>query len=348
MVSVQPIFSFKYFKSKKNTLPRDIKSLFYLSWEDAFWDVLEKKEVKSGSYVLVPDFYCSDVEKNIKNHGYKIVYYKIKKDLTVDKESFEYFSAKYKPAVVVVFHPVGIKSNLFDNKKWLIKTVKDSILVEDCVHRLIDPKEIRILKKNHFIIDSLRKVVPIQGARIFGKVVDIDFKVPPFYQSMFYALGVNTLWFLMVICWTFGLYKLAEKLMIAGYNLIGDSKLPARGLTVNRFLSDRLDISKIERYKINQVDYYEKELNKVLSFRLKLLLEDKKYLRGLPIILKKNKAQKVLNFLRKNNLMVRFELDGSKWSKSQKIIYLPLGPQISTDNLAQICSLVIKSMKLNE
>ena len=340
MVSVQPIFSFKYFKSKKNTLPRGIKSLFYLSWEDSFWDVLEKKEIKKGSYVLVPDFYCIDVEKNIKSHGYKIVCYKIKKDLTADKESFEYCIAKYKPWVVVVFHPVGISSNLFDNKKWLMKTVKDSILVEDCVHRLIDPKDIRLLKKNHFIIDSLRKVVPIQGARMFGKLEDMGFEVPPIYQSMFYALGVNTLWFLMVICWTFGMYKLAEKLMVSGYDLIGNSKLPAKGLVINRFFSDRLDILKIERYKINQVDYYEKKLNKILSFRLRLPLEDKKYLRGFPIILKKNKAQKVLKFLRKNNLMVRFELDGSKWSKSQKIIYLPLGIYMTDKQQDKVCNLV--------
>lgn len=340
MISVQPVISLKYFQLKKNKLVDGVKSLFYLSYEDALWDLLNKKNIKKSSYILVPDFYCDDVEKNIRLHGYKVGYYKINKDLTVDKKSFQSNIKLLKPEVVVIFHPVGIKSNLLNNISWLINVTRDSILIEDSVHRIVDSSEIKIIKKNHFIIDSLRKVVPLQGARIFGRIEDLNFNEPSIYQSMFYALRVNILWFLMLIFWTFGMHKLAEKLMTTGYDLIGDSKLSARGLLLNKFFSERLNISRIEKSKVNQINYYEKKLNKIIPIRLKIALGDKKHLRGFPIILPKSRSQMIYNYLRKYGLLVRFELNNSIWAKKQKILYLPLGIQMTEKQQDQVCDLV--------
>ena len=345
MVSPQPIINHKYFQLRKNTYPKGIKSLFYLSWEDALWDLMNKKDIKKGSYILVPDFYCDDVEKNIKLHRYKVGYYKINKDLTVNKKSFQSCIKLLKPQVVVIFHAVGIKNNLLENTKWLSKITNDSILIEDSVHRTIDPKEIKIFKKNHFIIDSLRKVVPIQGSRIFGNSEDLDFDLPSIFQSMPYAMGVNILWLLMVVSWTLSLKRLAEKLMLFGYDLIGNSGLSARGSILGSFLSERLNVSKIQKYKLNQVRFYEKKLRGVLPHKLNISEEDKKHLRGYPVVLSKENSARVMKILRNNGLLVRFELDGSEWSKYRKIIFLPLGPYLNINNLTDVCSLVIESMK---
>jgi hypothetical protein len=340
MVSPQPILSYKYFQYKKNKLPKGIKCLFYLSWEDALWDLLLKKNIKKNSNILVPSFYCDDVEGNIKSHGYKVVYYITNSNLTTDKKSFQIAIKKYKPSVVIVFNPAGIKNNLFENTKWLSKITNKSVLIEDSVHRIIKPTEIKIIKRNHFVIDSLRKVVPLQGARIFGRSEDLNYKEPPIYQSAFYALGVNVLWLLMQVFLTLGMYKLAEKMMIIDYKLIGNSKLAARGLILNRFLSERLNISKIERSKVNQTDYYEKELNKILPIRLKIPLKDKKHLRGFPIILPIAKSQNILDYLRNKGLLLRFELNNSTWAKKQNIIFLPLGIHMTEKQQDQVCDLV--------
>jgi len=40
-------------------------------------------------------------------------------------------------------------------------------------------------------------------------------------------------------------------------------------------------------------------------------------------------------------LLLDFELNDSKWSKKQKIIYLPLGPYLTKDNLSEIADKLI-------
>ena len=58
MISMKPIFLWKYLKLKKNTLPDNIRRLFYLSWEDALWDILEKKNIKKNIKKLTKKTLC--------------------------------------------------------------------------------------------------------------------------------------------------------------------------------------------------------------------------------------------------------------------------------------------------
>jgi len=340
MISTQPIFSIKYFQFRKNRIPKDIKCLFYLSWEDSLWDILNKKNIKKGSMVLVPDFYCGDVEANIIKHGYRIAHYKINSNLNADLNSFVYSISKYIPEVIIIFHPVGIKSNLLDRPNWLIKITGNSILIEDAVHRALDAKDFSIIKKNHFIVDSLRKVVPIQGSRVYGRGKDLNFNVPGIFQSFNYSLKVNFLWFLMTLAWTLNFQKIAEKLMIKGYSLIGDSVLPARGSTLARFFSERLNITAIQNIKRRQVNYYEDNLKNIIYKKLKISDKDKKHLRGHPLILPIGRANKILKCLRNNGFLIRFELNDSAWSKKQKVIYLPLGVCMSNKQQIKVCRII--------
>lgn len=356
MVSQQPIFCFKYFQTKRNKLPKGMSSLFYLSWEDTLWDILMHKKIKSNSKIFVPEFYCGDVEKNIKEHGYKICYYKINSNLSVDKKSFVKGIKKYKPSVVIVFHPVGIKSNLFENPARLVKNIGNALLIEDSVHRTIDPTEFKIFNDNHFIIDSLRKVVPIQGSRVYGSKRGLDFFEPPIYQSIFYSLHVHWLWVIMTLLWTVANYcpvekisvifaRLAERVMLSGYDVIGDSKLSARGNTIGKIMSLHINVSKIKKQKVKQANLYEKELKNIFFSKIKLSLSDKEHLRGYPFILPVNKADKILNLLRKNNLLTRFELNDSIWSKKQKVIYLPMPIFMNRQQQMEVIKTVRNALK---
>ena len=347
MISVQPILSLKYFQLRKNKLPKSVKKLFYLSWEDALWDLLTKKNIVKGSKILIPSFYCKDVERNIKLHGYKVEFYKILPNLDPDKKSFIDAIKKYNPSVIVIFHPAGIKSNLLDNQKWLAKISGNSILIEDAVHRVLNATDFKIIKRNHFIIDSLRKVIPIQGAHLYGNIDDLNFDVPNVFQSIIYRFKVNYYWFLMVMTWTIGLGKKAEKNMIKGYNIIGDSIKPSRGSVIGRLLSDRINVASLQKIKIKQVNIYEKEIKNVVPIKLTIKDSDKKHLRGYPVILPLVSSAKILKYLRSNNLLVRFELDGSDWSKGQKIIFLPLGFQMSDSQQKEVCKLVKSAFTLN-
>lgn len=313
------------------------------------WDILSKRRVSKGSSILTPDFFCRDVEKNIRMRGYVVINYKINRNLTADKKDFEKKINKFKPKVIVIFHPVGIKSNLMDATSWIKKITRESILIEDSVHRIVDPRKVKIIKKDHFVIDSLRKVVPLQGASLYGRVKDLDFDSPPFHQSFIYSIRVNILWFLMIISWTLSSYltgklsrtlgDVAEKLMLHGYDLIGDSPFASGGGFLASLLSKRVNINKIQNIKMCQVIRYENKLGKILPMKLYISDENKKDLRGFPVILPINRASKILESLRKGGLLVRFELDDSSWSRKQKIIYLPLGTQMSIRQQDEVCGL---------
>lgn len=339
MIPVQPVFSLHYFKFRENKPTAKIKRLFYLSWEDAFWDVLLKKNVDKDAYILLPNFFCRDVEDNIKLHGYKIANYKIKNNLEANKNDFVAKIKKFQPKVVVVFHPVGIESNLFNDPLWLKKATGESILIEDSVHRIINPSKVKIIKDNHFVIDSLRKVVPLQGASLYGKKKDVNFSAPLFYQSFLYKIKVNALWFLMETFLLIGKYKTGEKLMLMGYELIGDALTPASGLPIFNFLAKRVDIHKLERIKKRQARYYESKLGNAVFVKIPMTDFDRGNLRGYPLVLPNKKGKRLLNSIRERNIFLRFELSDSEWSSKQKIIYLPLGIHVDKSLQDQICEL---------
>ena len=333
MISTKPIYLYKYLGLKRNKIPEVIRRLFYLSWEDALWDILDKKNVKKESVVLVPEFFCGDVEENIRNHGYKIKYYPVTKKLTTNSKQLLIIIKKVKPSVLIIFHSVGIKNKLLDISDWLKKIDKNLILIEDCVHRVIDPNRLKFLKRNHFIIDSLRKVVPLQGSVVYAQKNDINFFEPPMLQSFIYATSVTLLWLVMNIFWSltqiFNQVKLSICLsncsnyfMKVGYNLIGDSKKPARGFFLFNFLQQYLDIRKIKLVKRKQVEFYEKKLKFLpRSFFQKVYYDnnDKGELIAYPLILPIKIAHKIKRKIEGEGLLLDFELNDSKWSKNKKL-----------------------------
>ena len=356
MLSVQPIFSLSYFRFKRNKLARDLKRLFYLSWEDALWDILSKKDIPLGSYILVPEFFCPDVENNIRLHGWKTVSYKLDNKLKVVLADFQEKIAKYKPRTIVILHPVGIKSNLFTDTNRLGRYLGDALLIEDAVHRVIDPEKLEIISDNHFIINSLRKVVPLQGAEVFAKCETLNFKTPAFFQSFTYRAKVNLLWFLMTLFFTLANYLpeklskifaiVAEKLMLAGYELIGDSLLPSRGGIIEDFLSRRLNLVKIKNNKKQMFLYYQKML-KGLVDTPDIAGTDESKLRGYPVILARGRAEKILKFVRDRGLRLRLELEDSDWSKLQKIIYLPMGLYMSPKKQKLVADMINEALRVN-
>ena len=101
-MSQKPIQLWKYLKLKRNKLPKNIGRLFYLSWEDALWDILAKKNVKKNSIVLVPEFFCGDVEDNIRAHGYKIAFYPVSSKLITTNKQLAESILRYKPTVLII------------------------------------------------------------------------------------------------------------------------------------------------------------------------------------------------------------------------------------------------------
>ena len=355
MMSLKPIFLLKYLRLKRNKIPSGIKKLFYLSWEDAFWDLLAKKQVKKGAVVLVPQYYCGDVENNIINHGYTIKHYPADIYLQTSETELINKLKEYRPRVVIIFHAFGITNNLLLKPSWLSYLSPQAILIEDCVHRIIDPNKIHFLTKNHFFLDSLRKTIPLQGGALYGSAQSLDFDLPPFWQSLGYSLRVHFLWLLMNIFWFLAQTTSGTKLssmfaiiakivMKKGYNLIGDSLLPSSGFSVFNFLQQLVDIKKIEKIKEQQVKYYQQQLKLKDSnqyITVPFSKNDWKKLNSYPLVLPLTTANQTLQKIKDKGLMLDFELNDSLWSKKNKIISLPLGPYLSQKNLKDVVKCVI-------
>lgn len=343
MISPHPINLYKYLKSEKNILPRNLGHLFYMSFEDALWDILKKKRIKKGSVILLPEYWCGDVQNNITSHGYKYVHYHVTDDFKVNVREIISKIKKINPAVVLVFHPFGITNDLMKDTSWIKYLPEKTILIEDCVHRLVDPKEIKLVTKNHLVMDSLRKVIPLQGSNVYGQKEFLDFKPDAINSSFFYSLGVVFLWGLMQFFLNIRLIKMGERLMKIGYDLIGDSQEGAGGWAMFDYFQKYINYDKVRRIKTMQALFYEKELKK---YQKRLYLpSDRGLMKSFPIILPLEKGESLLKYLRKHGLMTKFELDDSAWSEKQKVIGLPMGVHLKKKNIVWITNVIKKGFE---
>ncbi|MFO0703650.1 MAG: hypothetical protein U0525_02910 [Patescibacteria group bacterium] len=359
MIPVQPYNIFAYI-SKKNTYKtgKNIKELNYLSWEDAVWDIIKYKNIPKGSTALIPSFWCGHVVKNLRNHGVICQFYDVDENFQTSEELLMQRISELNPLIVVVLHAVGIENKLItENNNWIKSLPRETILIEDSVHSVINPSKLKIRKTNHFIIDSWRKVMPLQGAAMNGSKSDVDWSEPPLTQSFFYSLSIFLLWIIFQLAlWAesknrenmakiakmFGM--LAEYFMIKGYDIIGEDDFAAATLPIFVRYRKRLNYEKIEKIKKSQVEKYESKLSEVFETnivqKVSMSEKDKGRLRGFPIIMNLERAEEMLRNLRKNGLFVRFELNDSPWSKLRKVIYLPLGPQLTTRDVDKVINIV--------
>lgn len=350
MFAIQPPLISNYFLSKqKVTKQKTFFKSFFLSWEDALWHILKIHKLKSGSVVLVPEFYCGNVEEHMRDHGLKIINYPVDKYLVTDIKRFKKILSNTKPDIVVIFHAVGIQNALIKNyRQWISMLPTKTILIEDCVHKVIDPKEIKFLTKHHYFIDSLRKVVPIQGSFVYsaGEIPKIGFWQK--FVTFPYRLVVFTFWLFMQINLFLAHYSknktlekvfnnLAEVSMLIGYKIIGSNRLASPGVSLMQNYFEKINTPLIKKMKFIQVQIYKSKLKRVLDsgkFWLPSISQnDYPNLRGLPLIMDLSVSDKFINYMRKNGVLVRYELNDSKWSDRQKIVYLPMGLHINNSSI---------------
>ena len=358
MTPIQPVGWWHYL-THRSTLPSaDLAHFFYLSWEDALWDLLKYFNCQFGSIILIPDFYCDDVIKNMESHGLKIKTYPVDSNFQTDPKIFNNHLKKYQPDLVIIFHAVGITNKLLINyQTWLFSLPQNSLLIEDAVHRIINPKKISFISDRHIIIDSLRKVVPIQGSNLYGpKKLLTNLKPTKINLTWSYQFKVIWWWLLfqfcllMVLIFPFNRLKKwwnrqAEKTMLIGYNYIGDSQLAGSGLNFFKKLSFKINHQHIFNVKVKQAKLYQQLLTPVFNspdfFKIKIDKSDYGNLRAFPFGLKIKNAKKILSKLRKDGLLVRFELDNFGWTNKQKVIYLPLGPHVNDKEIQEIIKILL-------
>lgn len=358
-VPVQPVGYYHYFSLNRINIPSNIGHLFYVSWEDALWDLLSHLQYTKPTTALLPEFFCGDVVSSMICHGLKPVYYPVDKNFYTNPQVFAKYLDKHKPSVVVILHSVGITNQLFAQKKvWLPSLSPETLLIEDSVHRIVDPQKIDLISPRHVVIDSLRKVVPVPGSNLYGHKEFINFKSPIWQQAFNYQLKVFWFWLLFQLFLKTGvlwpsisiknyLYSKAEKTMIIGYDKIGKSYTPASGWSLWGIMSKHLDLAKIYKTKKIQVNIYKQKLKHLLKnsnfFEINIPESDYGFLRGFPLGINVRNSSTILHKIRNNGLLLRFELNDSIWSTKHKVVYLPIGPHLTNKDIYTVCGILAKS-----
>lgn len=358
MISTQPIGIHNYLTLKKTYNKNGVDSSFYSSWEDALWDLVEIFSIPKNAKILIPSFYCMDVIENMKSHHLEPIYYPMNKYFQTSPKIFNQLLKKHKPQIVVILNPVGITNQLLTQfLQWKQSLPHSCILIEDCVHQVINPNDIHFISKRHFIIDSLRKVVPLTGSNLFhqNELVLSQSKKRINIQTNVYKYRVFLLWVYFQILLTLGsispnskfkyfLFLQAEKIMQRGYDLTGDSYNSATGLWLMHLLAKFINHKHISDCKVKQVNVYLDQLMHIQNsphlFFFPIRTTDFGQLRGFPLGVYSPHASTVITEIRKHGILVKSELDGCPWTEKHKVFYLPLGPHLSLADIENVCEIV--------
>ncbi len=343
-------------------LPRGIFQTHFLSFEDALWSILSQFGVSKKSVILVPSFYCMDVVENIKRHGYTPVFYPLDDNFQITKSELEKMIRKHKPSVLILFHACGITNTLLVDHTYIEKLCLHMLVVEDCVHRLLNPSTIAVHHKNHFMIDSVRKVSPLYGSFVYSGLPVAIPHIQMKQKEYFYLIGSQVLYTLFRVVFVLGvmlrsydLVSFAHKRLLRFHDdLIGDSVYGYRGGHHYSLLHRYINFSLIEAHKQKQVELYEQLLKPLYGATspwraVRMRAEDKKLLHVYPIGFKPQDDVFVSNIekvLRDNRIPVWFKFLDSPWSKNRAVLFLPLGFHVTTRDIQRVCSLLIRSLRI--
>lgn len=340
---IQPFLS-----RKKSSVPCGVGRQYYHSFEDGLWNVLRFRSVPQGAVILLPDFYCSDVVKNIRNHGYVPHAYPVDKNFQTETRKFLGLVRRTKPAAVIIFHAAGIQSRILTDPNWIrVRNSKHILVIEDCVHRLINPNKVRIFNRDHYMLDSLRKVSPLPGSCIYGHADSMPQSDNQPIVNLYYMHSL--LWYALfrfvfetgMIVANSGLVRFAHEVILKHHdNIIGDDPAGIRGFSWPLYMLDRFDFRKISALKSKQVTLYKSLLSgqKIPSaYSVRIPRRDYGKLHAYPLALTKKPVPDFIRFLHKNGIVVWEKFSDSKWSTRRSVIYLPLGFHITEDDIRYIC-----------
>lgn len=337
---------------QNNFLISNVFQYHYISFEDAFWDLLNSK-IDKGETILVPNFFCVDVLNNIIFHGYNYEFYEVKPDFSIDFSQFKIAYKKARPKVILIFHTFGLRVGLVQNEDFF-KLIGQNILIEDCVHRLLEQDDLKFKTKNHFFIDSTRKLTPFFGSTLYAKnPLSLNYSKNGKTEQD-YAKKTYQFWLKFQILNRLGYILQKEKYFLKAYNflnsgdnLIGDSKNSVKLGLWQSFLKCKINKEKQEKIREKQCKIYVEKLKKELTdynFCLpnSYLFDQKNWpnLAFFPIALKSDYAFLLREFLLENGFFTFVEFSDCPWAINKNVLCLPLGLHVKNEEVENICRLV--------
>jgi hypothetical protein len=351
---LQPDKLWPFLSFERQKWPSSVNTEFYLSFEDALWSLLPRLGYKKGSILLIPEFYCPDVINNIEAHGYSVKIYPCNKDLSIDIKKTVSIIGKIKPDVFVDFAPAGVPTGIAD--AVYRKLPFHSLVILDRVHSLIDPSPDFFPQTDRFLLlNSYRKVSPLPGslavfsrnARPASRMKWTRYLVKGYLYWVSYQLNLRLSRILRI---TSLAMHAAERQLQCHDDHIGnaESSTPLPRLFARP--TEYLAIAKVKQTKQEQASYYRgifQGYEHRFSKNMWPMMNVDQYLtelRGYPLILKEPYATRFINECRSKGLLVIAQLEDSIWSKTQKLVLLPLGPHLSMNDVRKIATIAEKAL----
>ena len=244
---------FKREKHNKNNLYQRL--VFFNKGRDAILFGLKHLNIKKQSLILIPGYICSSLTKPILESGYKIEYYDINKDFSINLNDLKKTIENKNIGCLIIVHYFGLMTDIEEIYK-LCKQHKIEI-IEDYCHSFFS----RFLREEKDILStikiySIRKNIPVfDGGAI--EISNLNVKRNPNFKYMtikdFFLLLVRSLEF-----------------FINRFRLIN--------LYSNFFQSFKIHLNKLKsKENILKISIFEENINNP-SFMLKKYLMDEKYL----------------------------------------------------------------------
>lgn len=368
MINYYQPFLWSFLCWRRSFIPQGIKQSYWLSFEDALWELLPQRGVPQGSCILLPDFYCMDVVENIRSHGYEVALYPLNEHFQHAETVFKKTVAKLRPKVVILFHAAGLQSQLVTPEMihWLGQ--QNCLVIEDCVHRLIDPSTVQLFGKHHIVMDSLRKVSPLSGSMVYQQLDVSELQYHPVLGNtakhtqsikkqlaeLLYQYQASALFIVFQVAQLFAvvvqssyLMRYAHQVLLKRHDdLVGDSQHGYTGWRIWQWLHSFIDFEKIASIKQQQVQQYQSLFQQFYSERNSVFYQvvipksDEPRLHVYPLGLRRLIEPDQLDWLHRHGLVVWPKFPDSPWAKNRGVLFLPLGPHVSNSEIQRAVALV--------
>jgi|SRR3972149_383245 len=155
------------FSRRENSFPFPLDQgniIFYDRGRSALLNAMKILGLIPGDKVLMPSYTCFDAVVPFLKSGIDIEYYKINKDLSIDRQDLEQRIANSVKALFFV-HYFGFPQDL--NYITALKNTYNFYLIEDCAHAFLSNiNDVPLGSVGDVCIFSLRKIIPVRNVGI--------------------------------------------------------------------------------------------------------------------------------------------------------------------------------------
>jgi hypothetical protein len=319
----------------------------FISFEDALWAFLDASPLASRT-ILVPDFFCTDVTSRLSERGYTIIWYALNPDLTFHEASF--LAAAQGPiGAVFLYYPMGARATTPPPSWFRSHLGNQTLIIEDAADCLLEPGQVQLIDEAHIVIDSLRKILPLQGARLFHR---LNTHIAKSSRMSLYHLKTHVLHFAYHL-----LHSVTELLPLSSLlhakwhifvmhsDLIGTEPQGAVALTSSLFLYNRCNITLWKQRRAALMHRYYERVAPALhdtGYQLIAAGHNEASEVRFPILMgKKGSLTALADALEQARIYVDIHFDDSPRAREADYLLLPLSPCMREADIDTIAAAIM-------